>query len=106
LNFEIKLIVRIAAWIEAGSTKRTPRLTLEILADGQFSMAGATQNCPFIELGPIPYSRRVAGLGPVAKKTRIITSATGKLDRYYVQRAAVMGAAGTWINLKTTYRDS
>jgi len=95
-----------ATRIEARAARRTNRLAIQVLKDGQLSAACAAQNRLLIEFSLRPSPGRMTGFQFVTVKTGIISPAAVELNRNDVQLTTIMRAARAPIYLDSSYRYS
>jgi hypothetical protein len=92
-----------ATRIEPRSARRTSRLTIQVLKDGQLS---AAQNRLLIEFSLRPSAGRMTGFQFVTVEAGIIRPAAVEFDSNDVQLTTIMRATGAPIYLDSSYRYS
>jgi hypothetical protein len=95
-----------ATRIEARSTPRAGRLTIQVLADGQLNAARAAQHRLLIELSLRPNAGGMIGFPLMTVEAGIVRPAAVELDRDDIDVAAIVRAARARIYLDSSYRDS
>jgi hypothetical protein len=95
-----------ATRIEPRSARRTSRLTIQVLKDGQLSAACAAQNRLLIEFSLRPSAGRMTGFQFVTVEAGIIRPAAVEFDSNDVQLTTIMRATGAPIYIDSSYRYS
>jgi hypothetical protein len=86
-----------ATRIEARPARRTDRLAIQVLTDGQLGPASATEHRLLVKFSLGPNPGGMAGGQLVTVKAGIIGPAAVEFDRDDIERAAIMRAAGMHI---------
>jgi hypothetical protein len=98
--------MQLATRIEPRSARRTSRLAIQVLKDGQLSAACAAQNRLLIEFSLRPSPGRMTGFQFVTVEAGIIRPAAVEFDRNDVQLTTIMRATRAPIYLDSSYRYS
>jgi hypothetical protein len=96
--------MQLATRIERRSARRTSRLAIQVLKDGQLSAACAAQNRLLIEFSLRPNPGRMTGLQFVTVEAGIIRPAAVEFDRNDVQLTTIMRAPRPLTYLDSSYR--
>jgi hypothetical protein len=97
------VVMQLATRIEPRSARRTSRLAIQVLKDGQLSAACAAQNRLLIEFSLRPSAGRMIGFQFVTVEAGIIRPAAVEFDRDDVELAPVVRAARVRIYLDSSY---
>jgi hypothetical protein len=104
--FKVQAVMQCATRIEARPTRRTRRLTIQVLTDGQLSAARAAQHRLLIELSLRPNPRGMIGFQFVAVEAAIIGPAAAEFYRDDIELAAIVRATRARIYVHPSYRNS
>ena len=105
-HFKVQVVMQRATRIEPRSARRTSRLTIQVLKDGQLSAACAAQNRLLIEFSLRSSAGRMTGFQFVTVEAGIIRPAAVEFDSNDVQLTTIMRATGAPIYLDSSYRYS
>jgi hypothetical protein len=95
-----------AIGIETSLTRRTDRLTLEILRYRQYCAAGTTQNSLLSKLPALPHLGSMISFSFMALITSVVSLTAFEFDGDTIQLAAVMGTAGLCVYPNAIHGDS
>src|SRR4051812_35637656 len=93
----------LAPRIKLRRASRTPRRALPILPDGHLYAASPAENRLLVPLRARPNHKVMSRQGHMAILASIVEPAAPRLDRYNVQRRAVMHTPRLRIHLKPTH---
>ena len=100
------MIVLPAAGIETSLTRRTARMTLEVLRYRQCFAAGTTQNSLLGKLTAWPHLGSMISCSFMALVTSVVRLTAFEFDGDTIQLAVVMGTAGLCIYRHATHGDA
>jgi len=100
------MIVLPAAGIETSLTRRTARMTLEILRYRQYCAAGTTQNSFLGKLPALPQLGSMISFSCMALVTSVVSLTAFEFDSDTIKLAAVMGTAGMCLYRNAIHGDA
>jgi len=100
------MVVLPAARIETSLTRRTDRMTLEVLRDRQCCAAGPTQNSFLGKLPTLPHLGSMTSFSFMTLVTSVVSLTAFEFDGDTIQLTVVMGTAGLGVYLNTIDGDS